>query len=121
MAWRPHPRRARTDPGHPQAWGTCQRCGFIGNLVDLAYQFDWRGTQLANLQIKVCSDCYDTPQRQLGAVILPPDPVPVYRALPEPYQIDEYWPRCLENGAPRYMEDGRTQRTLEYNNAYENI
>jgi len=30
-----------------------------------------------NLRILVCNDCYDTPQEQLRAIIVPADPVPV--------------------------------------------
>jgi hypothetical protein len=33
----------------------------------------------------VCSSCYDKPQRQLGAKILSPDPLPIYNARPEPF------------------------------------
>jgi hypothetical protein len=55
------------------------------NLEDLIFQYDWTGTRLQNLRILVCEDCYDTPQEQLRARILSPDPVPVYNARPEPF------------------------------------
>jgi hypothetical protein len=29
------------------------------------------------------------------------------RALPEPYAIDEYWPRLVQGGQPRYLQGGR--------------
>lgn len=103
----------RTDSNAPSAWGTCDRCGFVGNLVDLQWQFDWRGTQLANLRILVCQPCYDTPQRQLGVVILPPDPVAVRNARPEPYPIDEIWPRLVQGGQPRYLQGKRSSRALQ--------
>lgn len=114
MAWRPHPRMAATDPSSPRAWGTCDRCGFVGNLVDLRFQYDWRGMQLQNLRILVCDPCYDTPQRQLGTIVLPPDPVAVKNARPEPYAIDEYWPRLLQNGSPRYKQGGLAPRQMQY-------
>lgn len=119
MANRPHPRKARTDPSSPQAWATCDRCGCITNLVDLRWQFDWRGLSLENIRIFVCYDCEDEPQRQLGTLILPPDPVSVINARPEAYPSDESWPRLLQNGAPRYMQtqNGTKQafaRQLQY-------
>jgi hypothetical protein len=119
MAWRPHPKRAATDPTSPSAWGTCARCGFVGNLRDLSWQFDYRGLELRNLNILVCQPCYDEPQRQLGGIILPPDPVGVLNARPEAYPSDEYWPRLLQNGAPRYLQSPTSQyqqvaRSLQY-------
>ena len=45
--------------------------------MNLKWQFDWRGASLMNLRILVCNDCYDTPQEQLRAIIVPADPVPV--------------------------------------------
>ncbi len=110
---------ARTDPSAPDGWGTCQRCGFIGNLRDFSWQYDYRGLQLRDLQTLVCDPCYDTPQRQLGAVILPPDPPGLLNARPEAYSADERWSRLLQNGAPRYLQTqgGTTQafpRTLQY-------
>ena len=111
MTHRPHPRKARTSSSSPRAWGTCQRCGFVCNQEDLSWQFDWRGLQLMNLQILVCSECLDNPQRQLGTIILPPDPVSIINARPEPYAIDEYANIIFENatpfraGEPIYAED----------------
>lgn len=89
MAWRPHPRMAETDASSPRAWGTCARCGFIGNLVNFQWQMQWRGTRLMNTNLLVCEPCVDEPQRQLGTNILPPDPVAVGNARPEQYAIDE--------------------------------
>jgi hypothetical protein len=119
MAWRQHPRKARTDATAPQAWATCDKCGFIANLVDLRWQWDWAGLQLINKKVLVCDSCYDIPQRQLGTIILPPDPVGVLNARVEAYPADESWPRLLQNGAPRYMQtkNGTQQafaRQLQY-------
>lgn len=33
----------------------------------------------------VCARCEDVPQRQLGAKILSPDPLPIFNARPEPF------------------------------------
>jgi len=107
MAIRPHPKMARTNPRSPRGWGTCQRCGFIANLKDLQNQAQWRGTKLMPIELYVCDPCLDTPQRQLGSIILSADPEPLTKALPEPYAIDEYWPRLLQGGQPRYLQGGR--------------
>jgi hypothetical protein len=32
---------------------------------------------MSNIRLLVCHDCYDTPQQQLRAIVLPADPVPV--------------------------------------------
>lgn len=113
---RPHPRGARTNPRHPEGWATCQRCGFIYNLVKLQTQMDWRGMQLMSTNIQVCPPCLDDPQRQLGGIVLSADPPPLAGALPEPYLIDEYWPRLVQGGQPRYLQGGRA-RYLQTSNA----
>jgi len=95
---------ARTNPRSPRAWSTCQRCGFIANLDDLDDQGQWRGLQIMSINLQVCYKCLDVPQRQLGAIILSPDPLPAPRALPEPYPVDEYWPRLLQGGQPRVLQ-----------------
>lgn len=109
MAHRPHPKGARTNPRSPRGWGTCQRCGFIYNLIDLKDQMAWRGLRLMDINILVCDTCLDKPQRQLGTIILPPDPPALPMALPEPYAIDEYWPRLVEGGQPRVLQGGRAR------------
>lgn len=107
MAHRPHPRGARTNPKSPRGWSTCQRCGFVFNLKDLRWQSEWRGLRLMDINLQVDHKCLDKPQRQLGTIILPPDPVGLNSALPEPYAIDEYWPRLIEGGQPRVLQGGR--------------
>lgn len=67
----------------------------------------------------VCDECEDEYQRQLGTIILPPDPVGVLNARVEAYPADESWARLTQNGAPRYMQtkNGTTQafaRQLQY-------
>lgn len=119
MAHRPHPRRAETNPQSPRAWATCQRCGFITNHDKLQFQYEWRGTQVQNTNLLVCDDCLDALQRQLGTIILPPDPVPVMNARPEPYSIDEFWPRLLQGGQPRYLQGSRYPRALQFNKYFD--
>lgn len=47
------------------------------NHVNLRFQYDWRGASLQNLKLLVCNSCYDEPQAQLRAIVVPADPVPV--------------------------------------------
>lgn len=110
MSWRPHG-RARVDPSRPQAWASCQRCGLNHNLVDLHYQYQWAGTDLVNLQIKVCDICMDVPAPFLKTIILPPDPPPVDQPRPEPYVFDEIDYRITEDGSVRATE-GDNDRVL---------
>lgn len=98
---RPHPRRAATDPSSPAAWATSDRSGLIGNHRNLQWQFDYAGAKLINKRILVHDDELDVPQRQLGTIVLPPDPMPIRNARPEQYNIDE-WPVST-----RYTTDGR--------------
>ena len=86
--------RARIDPNAPEALGICDRCGGLYNLKNLHFQWDWCGTGMVNQQLRVCRGagtrgCYDTPQPQLRAIILPPDPPPARGVRPEPYEVDE--------------------------------
>jgi hypothetical protein len=69
--------RARTSSKNPQAFAICDRCGFTYNHVDLKWQFDYAGAGLINKRILVCNPCYDTPQEQLRAIIVPSDPIPI--------------------------------------------
>jgi hypothetical protein len=110
---RPHPRRARTNPRSPRAWGTCDRSGFITNHEKLQWQHDWRGTRIENLRILVSPDMLDQPQRQLGTIILPPDPVSLLNARPEQYYYDEQTLRLQMDGTLRVQMDG--QQRLESN------
>jgi hypothetical protein len=80
--------RARTSPKNPQAHAICDRCGERYNFVDLKWQYDWRGSSLQNLRILVCSHCYDAPQQQLRAIVLPADPLPIVNARPENFVDD---------------------------------
>ena len=109
---RPHPRRARTNATSPEAWGTSQRNSMVGNQRNLMWQMEWAGTQIINTRVLVFEDEYDIPQRQLGTIILPPDPVSIPYAMPEPYPIDEVWEIMCEsatnsggnNALPLYLE-----------------
>lgn len=86
---RRHPRRAEVDPTAPRAWGTSDRNGMIGQHNRMQWQYDWAGFELINQRILVHEDELDVPQRQLGSIIIPPDPLPIPNARPEQYAMDE--------------------------------
>jgi len=44
---------------------------------------------MINKHLLKCPYCLDEPQPQLRAIIIPPDPDPVYNARPEQYSVDE--------------------------------
>jgi hypothetical protein len=81
--------RARTSSRAPQAHAICDRCGFRYNHVDLRWQFDWAGASLINKRILVCNTCYDKPQEQLRAIVVPADPVPILNPRIEYFVQDE--------------------------------
>tara|TARA_R110000868_G_scaffold176318_4_gene413891 strand:+ start:1608 stop:2342 length:735 start_codon:yes stop_codon:yes gene_type:complete len=81
--------RARTDPKNPRAFSICDRCALWYNHVNLNFQYDWAGAALVNKRILVCNTCYDTPQEQLRAIVIPADPVPIVNPRVEPYAWDE--------------------------------
>lgn len=89
MGWASQSGRARTNPSNPQAFGVCDRCGIWYNHYKLRWQFDWRGASMMNIRILVCPTCYDTPQQQLRAIVLPADPVPILNPRVEAFIADE--------------------------------
>ena len=89
MAYASQSGRAKTNPRAPQAHAICDRCGFRLNRVDLRWQMDWAGASLINKRILVCDSCYDEPQQQLRAIVVPADPVPIENPRIEYYVDDE--------------------------------
>lgn len=77
MAYASQAGRARTSASSPQAHAICDRCGFRYNHFQLKWQFDWAGASLINKRLLVCNPCYDMPQEQLRAIVVPADPVPI--------------------------------------------
>ena len=89
MAYASRSGRARTNAKKPSAFAVCDRCGMWENLVNLSWQFDWRGAVLQNLRLLVCERCMDKPQSQLRAIVLPADPEPKMNARVEQFAQDE--------------------------------
>lgn len=82
----------------------------------MRWQYDWAGTDLINKRILVSVDELDEPQRQLGTVILPPDPTPIMNARPEPYDIDEEssLPYFTENEIDNYVTENSAAFATNY-------
>jgi len=89
MAYASQSGRARTSARNPQAHAICDRCGFRYNMINLSWQWDWRGASKQNLRILVCSPCNDKAQEQLRAIVLPADPMPIVNARVESFSLDE--------------------------------
>ena len=103
---RKHPRRTHVDPANPMAWATSDQNGMIGQHNKMKWQHDWRGNKIVNLRVLVHEDELDKPQRQLGNLSLPPDPVPIRNARPENYSIDETTDRVTMGGVQRHDMSG---------------
>ena len=113
MAWRPHPKHSRTNARYPSGWGTCDRSGFVGQQKELINQVEYRGLRLMPTNVFVLPEYADIPQRQLGTIILSPDPLPILNARPEQYPADEIWPRLTQQGQPRYLQGSECSRSLQ--------
>lgn len=81
--------RARTSASTPRAFAVCDRCAMWYNHYQLRWQMDWAGASLINKRLLVCDRCYDDPQEQLRAIVVPADPVPIINPRVEPYAWDE--------------------------------
>lgn len=104
---RRRPRRARVDPAAPRAWATSDRSGFIGNHCEMVWQWEWAGKTLVNTHLLVNADELDTPQRQLGTLVLPPDPPPIPNARPGGLDIDvSFTPETPVTDVGYTTEDG---------------
>ena len=103
---RPHS-RYRVSRNAPRARGRCDRCGFQYQLEALNWQYQWAGTRLQNLQLRVCQRCLDVPQEQLRSIILPADPIPVLNPRPEYYDLEVTSFLQSQEGPSLLTEDGQ--------------
>jgi len=81
--------RAKTSATNPRAHAICDRCGFRYNHYQLRWQMDWAGASLVNKRLLVCDRCYDEPQQQLRAIVIPADPIPIVNPRPEGFVTAE--------------------------------
>lgn len=118
--------RARTSSTNPQAHAICDRCGFRYNHVSLRWQYDWRGASMQNLKFLVCDTCYDVPQEQLRAIVVPADPVPIQNPRTQDFVNAEQNTRTTQgttydpvtgianpNGDTRITENDQTRVTQQ--------
>lgn len=90
MAYRWRGKYFEVDSENPRAEGVCARCGFRWNLDKLQWQYAYQGSTMPqNTRMLVCPNHIDELNPQDTPVILPPDPLPVFNARPEPYVLDE--------------------------------
>ena len=75
---------ARLDPSSPRAFAICDKCGFQYNHCDLKWEIQWTGTQINKTGFLVCPTCWDVPNPQLQARVLPADPIPILNPRKEP-------------------------------------
>lgn len=107
MAYRWHPKNSETDPDAPTAWATADCCGFIWPITKLIWQYQFQGTMVPqNTRMLVCPKHVDPLNYQLQAYILPPDPLPVMNARPEPYALDESSWLGTQDGDTITTQDG---------------
>ena len=102
---RPHG-RASVSSRNPQAFGICDRCGFLYNHNKLQWQFDYAGAGLINKRILVCAPCLDTPQNQLKSLVLPQDPTPIENPRVQDYYAAETTTLAVSAGAPTDPQTG---------------
>jgi hypothetical protein len=74
---------ARVDAHRPAAFAICEMCGFQYNHRDLKWEVQWAGTELRRTGFLVCPTCWDKPNPNVKAKILPADPVPILNPRPE--------------------------------------
>jgi hypothetical protein len=97
---RPHG-KARVNPNSPDAFGECDLCGRLWNLIDLQWNYQWGGNKLYNTRSLRCRECLDVPQEQLRTIILPPDPMPVLNARITNFAYEEQTPIIMQFAGPR--------------------
>lgn len=107
MAYRWRGKYFEVDPENPRAEGVCDRCGFRWNLDKLQWQYAYQGSTMPqNTRMLVCPNHVDELNPQDTPVILPPDPVPVFNARPEPYLLDEASWLLTQDGEIITTQDG---------------
>lgn len=98
--------RAKIDPKNPRAFGVCDRCGLWYNLHDLVWQHEWRGNDLVDIRLRVCTlTCLDVPFELDRPLYLPPDPPPVDQPRVETFAIDEAGPQVWD-GSDEFWDSG---------------
>lgn len=104
MGWSSLSGRARVDPKNPKAFGVCDRCGIWYNLENLVWQYEYRGNDLVNIQLRVCTlTCLDVPFQNDRPLYIPPDPPPVDQPRIESFAVDEQGPNVWDSSNIYYQ------------------
>lgn len=104
MAYASRSGRARTSIRNPQAFAVCDRCGCWYNHVNLRQQAIWAGPTMLNINILVCNRCWDVPNENIRAIVIPADPTPIVNARVEPFLYDETTGTTQPYGQPVGLE-----------------
>jgi len=115
MAWFGAPKRAKVRPYvNFDALAICDCCGMAYAHSDLAWQYEYQGFGLVNLNLLHCPECLDVPNIQAAAIIIPPDPRPVLDPRPPTYYRNSYDTRVTQEDATRVDQSGDTRVTAEF-------
>lgn len=89
MSYRPQPKYATSDATRGP-WTTCDVCGFIWQMCDMQFQYDYLGGSVPqSTGYLKCPKCLDQLNQQRQLIIIPPDPPPLFNTRPENYTVDE--------------------------------
>ena len=82
---RQYRKKVHVDPKSPEGVAMCQGCGFWVNAPELRQQYEYRGGwSPVPTGLWVCATCDDVPQPYFQKQVLPPDPIPLPHAFPDP-------------------------------------
>lgn len=119
MGWGSLSGRARVDPSRPRAWGCCDRCGMWYGLDQLVWQHEYRGNDLINIQLRVCTlTCLDTPFQNDRPLYMPPDPPPVDQPRVETFALDESGPQIWDSNDIYYQPQEDYDSSLDWDNLF---
>jgi hypothetical protein len=109
---RPHGKHFVLDPQYPLHSALCQRCGDLYRRCDLIAQRQWAGRQLIDTGFRVCPRCLDVPNAQDMTLILPPDPPPIFDALPIAFPLEEDDYMVDENQITEILDENETTQIV---------
>ncbi len=105
MAYASKAGRASANSSSPSAYAVCDRCSIWTFRRSLQNQMAWRGSALLPTYMFVCNACYDLPNENLRAIVLPADPVPINQPRTEPFLYDSTEDQTTPYGVPVGLVD----------------
>ncbi len=97
------------DFDHPDSVAICDVSGMVCNYGDLVRQMEWRGQRLVWTGFMVNKVFADKPDPQQIALVLPPDPIPLFDTRP---------PQVSSEGVNGAVVLPLNQRTFQLENVY---